>query len=143
MDGSDIAAELRRTLRLLVAATVVLYLIVAVAVVFVYRDANAKRDELAIQAAAQKRQAAESTAALARQAAELARQAADTKRQVAKLTAAQCSLRGDLEQRVTASQRFLAEHPAGIPGLPAATIQQTIAGQLRTIKSLSGLKCVS
>lgn len=115
-DGSEIAASLQRSLRRLLVATAALYLIVIVAVVLVYRDANAKRRELA-------------------------RQAADTKQQVATLTAAQCTLRSDLRQRVTASEQFLAEHPNGIPGLPAATIEQSLAGQRRTIAALSGLDC--
>lgn len=45
-EKADIAAQLRRTLRVLGIATVALYLVVVVAVFLVYRDANQKRDAL-------------------------------------------------------------------------------------------------
>ena len=56
-------------------------------------------------------------------------------------TKALCILRGDLESRVSQSQRFLKEHPNGVAHIPAATIQMSISGQKRTIKALSILRC--
>lgn len=108
-EPGDVAGDLQRGLWLLAAATVVLYLAVAVAIVLVWRDASSKRQDLA-------RQATNTGAAL-------------------------CTLRGDLEQRVEASQRFLREHPKGIPGINAATIQSGIVNQQRTVDALSGLNC--
>lgn len=52
-----------------------------------------------------------------------------------------CSLRGDLAQRVDTSARFLADHPQGIPGVPASVIRDNIANQQRTVHALRGLNC--
>lgn len=52
-----------------------------------------------------------------------------------------CVLRGDLEQRVADSVQFLAQNPEGLPGIPPATIQQSIDNQQRTIDALSDLRC--
>jgi predicted PurR-regulated permease PerM len=52
-----------------------------------------------------------------------------------------CALRHDLEQRVAGGEQFLREHPEGIPGIPAKTLQTSIDGQRRTIRALSNLKC--
>lgn len=52
-----------------------------------------------------------------------------------------CTLRGDLERRVDASIRFLAENPRGIPGVPVRVIQDGVANQQRTIAALRGLNC--
>lgn len=49
-----------------------------------------------------------------------------------------CTLRGDLAQRVLASQDFLAKHPHS-PFGPAVRV--SIAGQERTIHALSALHC--
>lgn len=56
-------------------------------------------------------------------------------------TAALCTLRRDLEARVSASQNFLEIHPNGIPGISAATIQTSIVSQQRTIKALQLIHC--
>lgn len=55
--------------------------------------------------------------------------------------AALCTFLRDLKQRVDASNAFLAKHPEGFAGIPAATIRQSVTGQERTIKALSGLGC--
>lgn len=52
-----------------------------------------------------------------------------------------CVFRHDLEQRVEASRQFLADHPDGLPGIPAASIQQNINTQQSTIDALSDLHC--
>lgn len=52
-----------------------------------------------------------------------------------------CVLRADLEQRVADSERFLEQHPDGIPGIPAEQIQQSIDNQQRTIEALADLRC--
>lgn len=56
-------------------------------------------------------------------------------------TGALCALRQDLERRVASSQEFLAQNPHGIPGITAASLQQSISGQQRSIVALSGLHC--
>ena len=52
-----------------------------------------------------------------------------------------CALRADLVNRVAAGRQFLADHPQGIPGIPAATLQTSIDGQVKTIASLSEVDC--
>jgi hypothetical protein len=52
-----------------------------------------------------------------------------------------CTLRHDLADRVRASEDFLINHPAGIPGVPAATIRTNLNGQRRTVAALSNLHC--
>lgn len=52
-----------------------------------------------------------------------------------------CVLRTDLERRVSDSITFLADHPNGIPGISAETIQQSITNQQRTIDALADLEC--
>jgi hypothetical protein len=52
-----------------------------------------------------------------------------------------CALRGDLEDRVRQTDKFLAKHPEGFAGIPAATLRTNANGQRRTIRALSNLKC--
>jgi hypothetical protein len=47
-----------------------------------------------------------------------------------------CRLKDDLETRVANSEAFLRDHPDGIPGISAKTIQLGVDGQKRTIRSL-------
>lgn len=56
-------------------------------------------------------------------------------------TASLCALRADVERRISAGEQFLAEHPHGTAGIPAASISVNIAGQRRTVKALSRLHC--
>jgi hypothetical protein len=60
-----------------------------------------------------------------------------------RVTGSLCALRHDLEERVSNGEAFLREHPRGIPGIPAATLKQSIGGQVRTIRALSDLRCRS
>lgn len=52
-----------------------------------------------------------------------------------------CALRSDLELRTQSGERFLKEHPKGIPGVPVKTIEEGLHNQKRSIKALSGLSC--
>lgn len=54
-----------------------------------------------------------------------------------------CSFRGDLEQRVDQTQKFLDDHPGPepFPGITRATLQTGLTNQRRTIESLSDLNC--
>jgi hypothetical protein len=54
-----------------------------------------------------------------------------------------CSLRGDLQDRVTQSETFLAKHPNGFAGISAATIRSSLDGQRRTIRALHILYCTN
>jgi hypothetical protein len=66
----------------------------------------------------------------------------DEIRQVAFSTnQALCALRTDLELRVANAEEFLAENPNGIPGISAATIEQSIQNQRSTIEALEDLDC--
>src|SRR6266576_2955938 len=52
-----------------------------------------------------------------------------------------CALRSDLQRRVRSGERFLIAHPQGLPGVPAATIQQGLDNERRTVQALSPLTC--
>jgi hypothetical protein len=52
-----------------------------------------------------------------------------------------CTLRGDLEARVASSQKFLRDHPDGIPGIEPATIRQSIANTQATVDALAAIPC--
>jgi hypothetical protein len=78
---------------------------------------------------------------LARQAAALRDQGTFVKRLAAGSNRALCALRGDLENRVRQTDKFLHDHPRGIPGIPAATLRTNANGQRRTIRALSNLRC--
>lgn len=62
-------------------------------------------------------------------------------REEARTSTALCTLRADLKQRVKSSEKFLADHPHGIPGITAGTIRASLNGQQRTVKALAGLQC--
>ena len=59
----------------------------------------------------------------------------------ARTTHALCALRGDLENRITASTKYLQEHPEGIPGVPVKVIRDGIQNQKRTVRALRSLSC--
>lgn len=57
------------------------------------------------------------------------------------INAALCTFTQDLQTRVDDSKQFLVDHPDGIQGISAASIQQSIDNQERTLDSLSKLDC--
>lgn len=59
----------------------------------------------------------------------------------ARSSVALCALREDLQLRVDGAEKFLAEHPDGLPGIPAKTIRDGAENQQRTISTLHVLKC--
>lgn len=61
--------------------------------------------------------------------------------QQSKTNDALCTFRNDLQTRVVQTQEFLRDHPEGFPGVPSGTLQQSLAGQIRTVASLSALDC--
>lgn len=66
---------------------------------------------------------------------------AETRQDVAEINGALCTLKGDLVVRVQAAEQFLKDHPDGLHGISAESIQQSIDNQQRTINSLSQLNC--
>lgn len=52
-----------------------------------------------------------------------------------------CSFKHDLRQRVDGTDRFLDEHPAGIPGVPNSVLRQSLKNQKLTLLSMSSLDC--
>lgn len=52
-----------------------------------------------------------------------------------------CVFRGDLERRYELGLQFVADNPNGIPGLPRRTLDNSLAGQKRTIDALETLDC--
>lgn len=58
-----------------------------------------------------------------------------------KARVALCTLRHDLDLRITASQDFLNKNPNGISGIPASVIRQSLANSRRTRLTLEALDC--
>lgn len=52
-----------------------------------------------------------------------------------------CVFRSDLQARVDAGNEFLADHPDGIPGIPAKQFRTSLDNQQRTVSALRGLSC--
>jgi hypothetical protein len=52
-----------------------------------------------------------------------------------------CALRGDLHDRVAASERFIKTHPHGFAGITVKVLQASIAGEKKTIRALGSLTC--
>ena len=52
-----------------------------------------------------------------------------------------CSFKTDIERQVKASEKFLKDHPDGIPGIPAPLIKQGIDNRKQTLASLKPLEC--
>jgi hypothetical protein len=52
-----------------------------------------------------------------------------------------CALRDDIDLRIESSTKFLAEHPQGIPGIPASLIRQGLVNSKRTRTTLNVLDC--
>jgi hypothetical protein len=56
--------------------------------------------------------------------------------------AALCVFVQDLSDRTSNSERFLMEHPNGIPGIPGAVIRNSLKNQQKTLASLnSEIEC--
>jgi hypothetical protein len=108
-EPEDIGEQLRKALRRLTWATVVVYLFLTAAIVAGYIVSSGQRSDLRATALS--------------------------------ANSALCTLRSDLELRIEDARIFLDEHPDGIPGIPAATLVQSIANQKRTIDALSSLQC--
>lgn len=53
-----------------------------------------------------------------------------------------CAFKADLVGRINGTNVFLAQHPQGIAGIPAATIRASITNELATVHSLGDLDCV-
>lgn len=66
---------------------------------------------------------------------------AETRQDVAEINGALCTFKGDLVVRVQSAEQFLKDHPDGLEGISAESIQQSIDNQQRTINSLSQLNC--
>lgn len=60
---------------------------------------------------------------------------------VSQASDALCTFRADLQSRVTQTQDYLRLHPEGFPGVSPETMQTSLAGQVRTVASLSSLSC--
>jgi uncharacterized protein YkwD len=52
-----------------------------------------------------------------------------------------CTFRHDLQLRYDTGVKFLIDHPDGIPGIPAETLQQSLRNQKQTLESLRELPC--
>jgi hypothetical protein len=52
-----------------------------------------------------------------------------------------CALTADLESRTEGTRVFLADHPRGIPGIPASALRESLHNQERTIAALSVVSC--
>ena len=52
-----------------------------------------------------------------------------------------CALRHDIEVRRDGAVKFLRDNPKGIPGIPAATLRNSIRNQNATLKALDDLDC--
>jgi hypothetical protein len=52
-----------------------------------------------------------------------------------------CVLKDDFKRRIADSERFLNEHPNGIPGITAQAISESLEGLRRTLQSLGAVRC--
>ena len=52
-----------------------------------------------------------------------------------------CTFVDDLQRRVNQTREFLADHPEGFAGIPAATLVNQAENQQRTIDALDNLNC--
>jgi hypothetical protein len=52
-----------------------------------------------------------------------------------------CALKDDIRRRITNSQQLLEDYPAGLPGIPASIIEQSISNQQQTLDALETLEC--
>lgn len=52
-----------------------------------------------------------------------------------------CAFKTDLQRRHASGEKYLAEHPRGIPGITAREIRLSLDNQEATLDALSGLAC--
>lgn len=52
-----------------------------------------------------------------------------------------CTLRADLQHRIDDANKFLVDHPNGIPGISAQEIKNSINNEEQTVNALAPLKC--
>lgn len=109
MSPSDIAAEIKRSLKSLTVSIAVLFVLVAC---------------LAVGGFLQNRSVVNSVSSEANRA-----------------TAALCTLRHNINDRIITSQEFLIKHPRGFAGITAATIQTGIDRDKKAYVALANLKC--
>lgn len=118
------AEDIRKAIRRLVWATILLFLALALAGTVGYLSSASQRDRLRANDRALRADEARTAAREARTARAL------------------CSFRHDLEERVASTQDYLAKHPATtILGVPRATIVTNLNNQERTLRSLASLAC--
>ena len=113
---SDIQTDLRRALRWLTTATVVLYLALTGIGGYVYVVGTSQSQRLVDTAVELHEVATTNHAAL-------------------------CTLRRDLETRVEALREFLEDNPNGIPGLSPVAIRHRIEDLEQTLDALDILEC--
>lgn len=113
------AKQIKDTLRILVIATVALYLIMLAGGTFVFFDSRGSSSDNEDRIADNRKLALEG------------QEAHD----------ALCTFRTDLQRRITLGRQFLATHPEGIPGISAADLARSIAGQESTLKALKISNC--
>jgi hypothetical protein len=68
-------------------------------------------------------------------------QRTELQRATESINGALCTLRSDLEARVTGARQFLADHPQGVAGISALVLKTSIDNQQRTIDALASLEC--
>lgn len=56
-------------------------------------------------------------------------------------THALCTLRADVTARRDGARKYLRDHPAGFPGVPASALRVSISNQTATIRALGGINC--
>lgn len=115
-DPAVILSDIRKTLKRLVWATCIVYLVIAGLLTLGWFVSDSQRQDLRDQSES-------------------------TQKNLAVLYNANCTFREDLQNRVITGQQFLIDNPNGIPGFSAKTLQASIDGQLRTIATLSNLNC--
>lgn len=71
----------------------------------------------------------------------LARQAKETAELGQQAHNGLCVLKADERDRVRDGESFIKQHPEGLAGISAATIQQSLDNQKKTIAALSAIRC--
>lgn len=61
--------------------------------------------------------------------------------EITKVADAVCNLRADQIRRIRNTERFLEEHPEGIPGISPELLLQDLAERRKVVVALDPLKC--